>query len=98
MDEAPNLLPVTLDLGEVQLTPDELLGLREGATIRLDRPAVLKGALNLGKTTWAYIDIAVEGDHLNVTIRELTQFPEKKITNIEPERKLSEINSDCIDR
>ena len=85
----------TIDLGAVELSVDELLLLRKGAVIDLGRPQKLSGALRLNGFTWALVDIDVNEAHLTLTVRELSETPEKKVENVDPSRKLfNEISDD----
>jgi flagellar motor switch/type III secretory pathway protein FliN len=68
-------LRATLDLGEVELSLDELLALRPGSTVSFARPALLQGAIRVQGGLWALVDIECKEDEISLRVRELTSLP-----------------------
>ena len=64
-------LSSTLCLGSVEMSIAELLQLREGMRIELERPAELTGFLRLGDTDLAQVSISITSDHLCLEIMKL---------------------------
>lgn len=64
-------LGVRLDLGEVEITLDELLALRAGSSIELAAEGPLRCFLRIGATTLAEGEIVVSGEHLTVRVNEI---------------------------
>lgn len=64
-------LPVTVELGGARLTVRELLGLREGSVLELDRAAGAPVDVLVNGTLVARGDVVVVGDDLGVRITEL---------------------------
>ena len=77
-DNYPDNLSVSMDLGEIELTVEELLSLRPGSKVSFVRPQTLSGCLRLSGGEWAYVDIALSESSMELTVRELAILPPKK--------------------
>jgi len=67
-------LRVSLDLGDIELSASELLELRAGSLIRLQRPLVLHGLLRVHCQSWARVKISILNDELQLCVTELTKL------------------------
>lgn len=63
--------PVTLDLGEIELTAEQLLSLRPGMKLTFERPAQFEATLRIAGTPWAVSDLTLEDGSVQLTITEL---------------------------
>lgn len=62
---------LTIELGQMELSLGELLNLRGGSEIELERPADLKVILKIGNNSWAECGLKIEGDRLLLDVREI---------------------------
>ena len=66
---------VTLDLGQLQLSLTELLGLRPGNFLRFEKPACFQGVLRLNGHAWATVNIEIGKEDLSINVVELNCLP-----------------------
>jgi flagellar motor switch protein FliM len=64
-------LGVRLDLGEIEISLDELLTLRAGSSIELVTDGPVRCFLRVGATTFAAGEIVVSGEYLTVRVTEI---------------------------
>ncbi len=69
---------VTMDIGEISLTPGELLALRPGDNLTFKVTEKMGGLLRIDGAPWAYVDFKVEQGVLSLMVRELEVLPKEK--------------------
>lgn len=66
-----NHIPVSIDLGEIELGLADLLSLRPGMIIAFKKPEIFEGVLRIGSNAWADAQVQVEAEEVVLTIKEL---------------------------
>ncbi len=63
--------PITLDLGEIELSAEQLLRLRPGMKLTFERPAQFEATLRIAGTPWAVSELTVDQERVQLTITDL---------------------------
>ena len=77
MNEAENIelisnrIPVSIDLGAIELGLGDLLSLRPGMIIAFKKPEIFEGVLRIGSNAWADVQVQIGTEEVILTIKEI---------------------------
>jgi len=71
MEESERSLAVTISLGEVAIPANAVAQVRPGASVVIDRPAVLEAVLKVGERAWAEAEVEITESEIVLRIKNL---------------------------
>ena len=69
-------VPVTIDLGAIELALSDLLALRPGMTVSFARPQIFEASLKIAERAWADAELSLDGEQITISIREILPLQE----------------------
>ena len=69
-------IPVTIDLGKIALSAEQVASLRQGATLSFEAPLLFDTTLRIGGYPWAKGSLSIENKKVFITILDVPAVAE----------------------
>jgi Type III flagellar switch regulator (C-ring) FliN C-term len=66
-----DLVPITIELGDINLSLEDFIKLKKGSVIEVDRPSVISGLAKLGTNVFAEVNLSLDNQNLIINFEKI---------------------------